>query len=180
MVLVRYQNRNPNWPILLANTETKTTFERKNLANNNMGYFFKQKGPFKIRYQIFKIFRIFLKICVQLLKTYIPLRSGKTWQKVTVSEKKSFSICTLVHINWKKSWFCFGHGNHRGKIKLFLKSLRNLCSKELQKNEINWQTDVRSVHLFFIIQTFHILNSAARNFEKINFSKEIYQNSWCG
>ena len=92
------------------------------------------------------------------------------------SQCLNYFVITWINLRkgGKVRYFCsiFGHGNHRGKIKLSLKSLRNFWSNELQKIDERKRAPI-----------FHysdILKSAARNLEKINFSKEIYKSSWYG
>ena len=66
-------------------TNTETTFQRKNLVTNCMGYFFHHRRAPKAKFatKILTIFRLFLKICVQFqaLEIYIPPRSGKSSEK---------------------------------------------------------------------------------------------------
>ena len=78
-------------------------------------------------------------------------------------------------MDWPKEggkvwYFCsiFLNADHRGEIRLSLKSLRNFWSNELLKIRKNdGQT-----HTYFFIEFY------SKEFRKIRFSKEDYKNSW--
>ena len=120
LVKVRYRNWNPKWWCFWANiaSRTETTFQRENLVTNSMEHsaFFPSYWN-QICWQILQFFRLFLKTCVQFqaLQKYIPLRSGKAWEKFEMFWKKKLVLEKIFGSNNDNEIGpCFQSYNRRG------------------------------------------------------------------
>ena len=72
---------------------TETKFQQKNLVIHSMGYFFNHKRAPLTKFAA-KYSRFLDYFCRSVfnLKTYIPLRSRKTWENLKNFEEKSFGF----------------------------------------------------------------------------------------
>ena len=86
-----FRSRNPNWPILSADTvaDTKTTFQRENLVTDSMRFFFITKGSLKPNLLLnIKDFNSFLKICPILIFQKISPKEVEKHGKIQQKFKK--------------------------------------------------------------------------------------------